>query len=83
MGAPIWPAPTKATRKGLFGRQAGGDGLDLRVLLEALDATLATDAARLVATERGVGAVEDARRSRRRCRRAAAWRSHAPARRNR
>ena len=60
MGAPIWPAPTKATRTVLFGREAGGDGLDLGVLLEALDAVLTTDAAGLVATERGVGAVEDA-----------------------
>src|SRR5689334_9533925 len=60
MGAPIWPAPTKATRKGLLSREAGGDGLDLGVLLQALDATLAAHAAGLVAPERRVGAVEDA-----------------------
>ena len=58
MGAPIWPAPTKATRTGvLLGRDADGVGLDLGVLLEALDAVLATDAAGLVPAERGVGAV--------------------------
>src|SRR6187549_3524406 len=60
MGAPIWPAPTKATRTGLLGRDVDAVGLDLGVLLEALDAVLATDAARLVAAERGVGAVGDA-----------------------
>src|ERR1700704_5388756 len=57
MGAPIWPAPTNVTRTVLLDGKAGGDGLDLGVLLEALDAVLATDAAGLVAAERRIGAV--------------------------
>src|SRR6476660_834133 len=64
MGVPIWPAPTKATRTGLlqpglFGGDVDAVGLDLGVLLEALDAVLATDTAGLVPAEGGVGAVGD------------------------
>src|SRR3954447_9051633 len=59
MGAPIWPAPTKATRTGLLGRGVDAVGLDLGVLLEALDAVLTTDTAGLVAAEGGVGPVGD------------------------
>src|SRR4051812_48593701 len=59
MGAPIWPAPTKVTRKGLFGGGVDAGGLYLGVLLGALDAVLTTDAAGLVPAERGVGAVGD------------------------
>src|SRR6266487_6177134 len=59
MGAPIWPAPTNATRMAaLLGwGHADGVGLDLGVLLEAFDAVLASDPAGLVATERRVGSV--------------------------
>jgi len=61
MGPPIWPAPTKLTRTAcslLGGWHADGVGLDLRVLLEALDPVLAADATGLVAAERSVGTVE-------------------------
>src|SRR5690349_14091555 len=57
MGAPIWPAPTKATRTGLLGRDVDAVGLDLGVLLEALDAVLATDPTGLVTAEGSVGTV--------------------------
>src|SRR3954452_72414 len=60
MGAPIWPAPTKLMRTALLRRDVDAEGLDLGVLLEALDAVLAPDATGLVPAERGVGAVGDA-----------------------
>src|SRR6478735_12372486 len=60
MGVPIWPAPTKATRTGLLGRDVDAVGLDLGVLLEALDAVLAPDTTGLVPAEGGVGPVGDA-----------------------
>ena len=51
-----------------IGRGRSGEGLGLEVLLEALDAVLAADAAGLVAAERHVGAVADAAVDRRSCR---------------
>src|SRR5215207_1473310 len=60
MGAPTCPAPTKATRTGLLGRDVDAVGLDLGVLLEAFDAVLTSDTAGLVAAEGCVGSVGDA-----------------------